>query len=395
MTMLLASVTGLEEAELALVHGADIIDLKDPAKGALGALDPSLVRAVTAALARRRATSAVTGDLPMQADRVVAAARRMAETGVDFVKVGLPSGAGRADCIRALSVLAERTRLVGVMFADDAPDFGLLPLMAASGFAGAMLDTARKGAGRLLDHADLATLQQFVHACHTHGLVAGLAGSLEAPDVPRLLLLAPDYLGFRGALCAHCDRKAALDARALAVIRGLIPADPRGAKRDHAPPQRVGHRNLATRELSEMHTNGDVADRLLVRDLILPVRIGAYANEHGLAQNVCFNVDVELTRPIRPAQDMSDVFSYDIVRDGIGLIAADGHISLVETLAERIASFVLGFARVCRVTVRIEKLQAGPGRVGVEITRQRMADAAKVYHFYPTAVARGSHGSAD
>ena len=37
MTKMLASVTGVEEAEIAIAGGADIIDLKDPTAGALGA----------------------------------------------------------------------------------------------------------------------------------------------------------------------------------------------------------------------------------------------------------------------------------------------------------------------------------------------------------------------
>ena len=82
------------------------------------------------------------------------------------------------------------------------------------------------------------------------------------------------------------------------------------------------------------------------------------------------------------------MLSYDIMTDGIRLIAANGHIPLVETLAERIAAFVLGYSRVQRVTVKVEKLDVGPGRVGVEVRRQRPADVAKVYQLYPAARSR-------
>jgi dihydroneopterin aldolase len=87
---------------------------------------------------------------------------------------------------------------------------------------------------------------------------------------------------------------------------------------------------------------------------------------------------------------MRDVVSYDIISDGIGLIVASGHIMLVETLAERVAEFVLGHARVQRVTVKVEKLEAGAGRVGVEITRQRPAEMARIYHLYPAAGRSGT-----
>jgi uncharacterized protein (UPF0264 family) len=208
MTMLLASVTGSREAELAISHGADIVDLKDPTKGALGALEPSVVCDAVKVIAGRRPVSAVIGDVPMEPDQINAAVRTMAATGVDYVKVGLFAGPGRGECIRALAALAQRTKLVGVMFIDCEPDNELIGHMAKSGFAGAMLDTAQKNGARLLDHADPAAIGDFVRACRSHGLFTGLAGSLEAADVPRLLLLAPDYLGFRGALCARHDRRA-------------------------------------------------------------------------------------------------------------------------------------------------------------------------------------------
>src|SRR5262245_66618217 len=92
-----------------------------------------------------------------------------------------------------------------------------------------MLDTADKRAGRLIDCMDVAALRVFVGACREHALMAGLAGSLEAPDVPRLLLLEPDYLGFRGALCVGRDRTAHIDPASIAIIRELIPLDARSA----------------------------------------------------------------------------------------------------------------------------------------------------------------------
>lgn len=389
MTMLLASVTGPGEAEIAVAHGADIIDLKDPAKGALGAVEPAAVRAALAVIAGRQPVSAVTGDLPMQPDIIHKAAESMAATGVDYVKVGLFPGEGREDCIRAMAPLARRTKIVAVMFADVGVDTGLLPLMAECGFAGAMLDTANKSGGRLLDHADLGRLGEFVRVCRAHGLLTGLAGSLEAPDVPRLLLVAPDYLGFRGALCAAHDRRAGLDPAAVSLIRALIPLDIRGAVAERSEAGKADYRLLAARGYCA-DTPGDSGetDRVFVHDLVLPVCIGVYEHEHAAAQNVRFNVDADIARPSHPAQDMRDVLSYDIIVDGIRLITAGGHIPLAETLAERIAAFVLDYPRVQRVTVRVEKLDVSPGRVGVEISRQRPADIAKVYQLYPAARSR-------
>src|SRR5262245_65251917 len=68
MTLLLASVTGPEEAAVALAHGADIIDLKDASRGALGALDRDVLRATVAADSGKPPVSAVTGHLPPDPD---------------------------------------------------------------------------------------------------------------------------------------------------------------------------------------------------------------------------------------------------------------------------------------------------------------------------------------
>jgi (5-formylfuran-3-yl)methyl phosphate synthase len=120
-----------------------------------------------------------------------------------------------------------------------------------------------------------------------------------------------------------------------------------------------------------------------VRDFILPIRIGAYAHERDKPQDVCFNVDVDVLRVDRAAVDIRDVFSYDLITDSIRMIVAEEHIVLVEMLAERICALLLLHPRVNGVTVRVEKLQVGPGGAGIEIVRRRTADVAKVHQLYP------------
>jgi dihydroneopterin aldolase len=116
-------------------------------------------------------------------------------------------------------------------------------------------------------------------------------------------------------------------------------------------------------------------DRIFVRDFVLPVRIGAYAHERDRLQRVRFNVDVAVRRPAHAIEDIGDVLSYDIITDGIRMVAAQEDIALLETLAERIAAVVLAHARAAGVTVRVEKLDVGSGTVGVEIRRARSATA--------------------
>ena len=134
MTLMLASVTSPAEAETVGMGGVDIIDLKDPAKGALGALDVGVVADIVRAVAKRKPVSATVGEAFASPDAVVDAVTTMASTGVDFVKVGFSSDQPGARCIRALASLTSRVKLVGVLFADREPDLDLLRLMAEQGF---------------------------------------------------------------------------------------------------------------------------------------------------------------------------------------------------------------------------------------------------------------------
>lgn len=258
--------------------------------------------------------------------------------------------------------------------------------MKQAGFAGAMIDTANKRERRLLDFLDPNSLREFVDAFHEQGLLVGLAGSLELPDIPRLLPLSPDFLGFRGALCGEGGRSGRIDANSVRLVRQLIPRD--GAAAGAKVVSRADYRVLAAQcYSSDPKRSGVATDRIFVRDFVLPVRIGAYAREHEKPQRVRFNVDIDVKRLDHVPEDMRDVFSYDVVTDGIGMIVADEHITLVETLAERVAALVLEYPRVTRVVVRVEKLDIRPGSVGVEIVRERAADASGVHHLFPGPVA--------
>lgn len=228
MTWMLASVATAAEARLAVTLGADIIDLKDPARGALGALPAATVRDIVAAVAGARPTSATIGDLPMEPEQVCRAVERTAARGVGIVKVGVFPGGAPEEAIAGLAPLAARgLRLVIVLFADRRPDLSLLPPIAGSGCLGVMLDTADKSSGGLRRSLDGPALADFLGRARGLGLMAGLAGSLTRADIAPLLDLAPDYLGFRGALCAGALRAGRLEPTAVEAVRAAIPRDRR------------------------------------------------------------------------------------------------------------------------------------------------------------------------
>jgi len=78
-----------------------------------------------------------------------------------------------------------------------------------------------------------------------------------------------------------------------------------------------------------------------------------------------------------------------LILDGIRMLVAQKHIALVETLAERIAALILAQPRVVSVTLKVEKLDVGPGAVGVEIVRKRPAEGAQVRPLQPSGASEG------
>ena len=113
-------------------------------------------------------------------------------------------------------------------------------------------------------------------------------------------------------------------------------------------------------------------DRVFMHDLVLDVEIGIYTNEKGVTQRVRFSVDVDvLSASVALDDDIGRAFDYDTIIKGIKEIIARGHINLVETLAEDVASHCLSHPRASAVKVTIEKLDKEPGAVGVEIVRSK------------------------
>lgn len=116
--------------------------------------------------------------------------------------------------------------------------------------------------------------------------------------------------------------------------------------------------------------------RVFVRDLVLHADIGVYEHEKGRPQRVRFNVDMLVRLPTGGPSDerKQDIVSYELVVKRIKRMVAQGHVNLVETMAERVAELSLKDRRVAAVRVRVEKLDVFErAAVGVEIERRARA----------------------
>lgn len=235
MSAMLASVSSLQEALLVQDCDVDIIDLKDPARGALGALDLSLVTDIVEHINGATTVSATIGDLPYQAELIEKAVRSTAATGVDIIKIGAFGDAEDAAMLALLARLqAQGLRIVLVIFAENYNEQLDMHKLARAGISGLMLDTMDKGSGSLRDKLADPVLHGFIDRARELGLLSGLAGSLQEQDIAPLLPLAPDYLGFRGALCCQGRRNNLLDLEATRRIRARIPCIHSAERETHA-----------------------------------------------------------------------------------------------------------------------------------------------------------------
>lgn len=129
-------------------------------------------------------------------------------------------------------------------------------------------------------------------------------------------------------------------------------------------------RETATRE---------IGDTIFVSDFVVDCNVGVYAEEQGVTQKVAFTVEARLAPNVHSAEDkMAEVPSYADIIDYIVGLARGGHINLVETFAERIASNCLKDKRVTAVRIKLQKLERGPLR-GVEIIRPATKAAAREF----------------
>ncbi|HEX4573895.1 MAG TPA: (5-formylfuran-3-yl)methyl phosphate synthase [Gemmatimonadales bacterium] len=229
---LLVSVADGREARAALQGGADVIDAKDPRRGALGPVGPAALAAIRDAVPRPHPLSVALGDA--SEERAIAhAARRAARHGVAFLKVGFAGLAGAARARRLATAArwgaGERAELVLVAYADWRRAASLAPervlaVAATVGAHGVLLDTAFKNAP-VFALVSPDAVGAWVTAAHAAGLFAALAGSLGGADFATARALGADLVGVRGAACVggRTGRVSPSRVAALRALAGAIP----------------------------------------------------------------------------------------------------------------------------------------------------------------------------
>jgi len=233
MTGLLISVRSESEAREALAGGADLIDIKEPDRGALGAADETVWRGVCRVVAQRCPVSVALGEL-LEIPRPHRTSR-LPE--IQFAKVGLAGCGARADWptlwTKTIGCLPDRVTRVAVAYADAHTARAPSPQQVLSqaielGCAALLVDTFSKIEGGLFDAMSESALRALVRDARSHGLMVVLGGSLNGKTLAPALTLSPDYVALRGAVCCGA-RTSRLDRELVRRFAGQL-AESRSAK---------------------------------------------------------------------------------------------------------------------------------------------------------------------
>jgi uncharacterized protein (UPF0264 family) len=241
--LLMVSVINPEEVPIAIAGGADILDVKNPGEGSLGAQTPHVLRGVRTITPDAVKVSAAIGDVPNLPGTVSLAALGAATCGVDYVKVGLygPKSAEDAVCLlKAVRQAVEGFPAVRVIAAGyvDAQRAGTLdprwlPDIAwKAGVSGCLLDTHIKDGCNLFDFLDPGTLASLAAEAHASGLLFAVAGALQAEHLGQIQEVGADIVGVRTAACRGNRRDGPLDVGKIRVLRKRLGiGEDRGGRR--------------------------------------------------------------------------------------------------------------------------------------------------------------------
>jgi len=215
---LLVSVRDADEAASALAGGADIIDAKEPAHGALGMPSRAALDAIARAVPSDVPLSIALGD-PGDAGELGALIRalpldsRIGAAAPTYVKLGLAHAASCAhaiellrDAVRAGAAHPGRLRVAAAAYADArvgsaAAPHAALDAAVCVGAAGILVDTADKQGAALPALLAADALIALMAMARGAGLVTALAGRLSLDDIPLVAACGTDIMGVRGAAC--------------------------------------------------------------------------------------------------------------------------------------------------------------------------------------------------
>jgi (5-formylfuran-3-yl)methyl phosphate synthase len=231
----LISIVSIEEAKIALLAKPDILDIKNPAEGSLGAQFPwVLTEIVNDVKGPGILCSATLGDLTYKPGTAALAAFGAASCGVGYIKAGLHGVSNYSEGLNMMNAIVQAVRMVNtniIVVASGYADYkrfnglaykDLIKIAVASASDIVMVDTAIKDGKNLMDAMSYAEIKEFIDLAHDAGLQVALAGSIKKEHVEELARLNPDIVGIRGAVCQHADRNGNVDYKKIEDLMAYV-----------------------------------------------------------------------------------------------------------------------------------------------------------------------------
>ncbi len=214
---LLVSVRSAEEATAAVKAGADLIDVKEPARGPLGMAEAEVVGRVLAAVGSKVPVSAALGEWSSNATNE---AVWHLELPLTYVKWGMagyaPHPGWGEDILDTRRQVPARIQVVAVAYADHVkaksiPAAEIAKFAKRYRYTAFLLDTFGKDGKSLLDHMTAAEVVEIVQSLKKGGVKVAVGGSLKLEQLKQILPAEPDWLAVRGAVCVGGNRDGDLD----------------------------------------------------------------------------------------------------------------------------------------------------------------------------------------
>ena len=212
----LVSPKDIEEAKAVISGNADIVDVKNPKEGSLGANFPWVIKSIKQLVEEKgngMKMSAAIGDFDYKPGTASLAALGAAASGAEYIKIGLHKIKTREEAIDLLTGVVKAVKdfdptkkVVSAFYADYKRINSISPFEIAEigkevDIDVAMVDTGIKDGRTTLEFLSEDELKSFVSESKSLGLVTALAGALKFDDIPVIKAINPDILGVRGMVC--------------------------------------------------------------------------------------------------------------------------------------------------------------------------------------------------
>ncbi|VVB88351.1 (5-formylfuran-3-yl)methyl phosphate synthase [uncultured archaeon] len=229
---LLVSPINVEEAKICKLGGADIIDVKNPKEGSLGANFPWMISAVKKA-AGSVSVSATIGDFNYKPGTASLAALGAAVAGAEYIKVGLydiQTGEQAMDMlsgiVRSVKDFDKTKKVVAAGYSDyrrinSISPFKLPSVGEEAGVDIVMMDTGIKDGRSTFEFLTEQELTEFVTSAQDRGLQTAIAGTIKFEDIASLKRISPDIIGVRGCVCGG-DRNSTIKEELVKRLKSEI-----------------------------------------------------------------------------------------------------------------------------------------------------------------------------